>query len=114
MSSDADVEYPQRMADPVPREKVPIAQFVPSTLASSLATQPPDNASPLRLVTFGGEALTPEHRKQGQSVLPREAFRKMYGPTEAAIDALSWPCPDNYDGSQSAIGRPMAWADAAG
>ncbi|WP_459514968.1 amino acid adenylation domain-containing protein [Erwinia amylovora] len=112
LASDADVKDPQRMADLVTREKVTIAQFVPSTLAPFLATQSPDNASPLRLVIFGGEALTPEHLKQCQSVLPRVAFRNMYGPTEAAIDALFWPCPDNYDGSQIAIGRPMAWTAA--
>ncbi len=107
LASDADVKDPQRMADLVTREEVTIAQYVPSTLAPFLATQSPDNASPLRLVIFGGEALTPEHLKQCQSVLPRVAFRNMYGSTEAAIDALFWPCPDNYDSSQIAIGRPM-------
>ncbi|WP_339327388.1 amino acid adenylation domain-containing protein, partial [Erwinia amylovora] len=112
LANDADVKDPQRMADLVTREKVTIAQFVPSTLAPFLATQSADNASPLRLVIFGGEALTPEHLKQCQSVLPRVAFRNMYGPTEAAIDALFWPCPENYDGSQIAIGRPMAWTAA--
>ncbi|KAF9173544.1 hypothetical protein BGX20_002851 [Mortierella sp. AD010] len=59
-------------------------------------------------ITLGGEALPASLLKALKLLVPNGSIINDYGPTEATVDALSWRCPNDFNGDMAPIGRPHA------
>ncbi|HEX5760996.1 MAG TPA: amino acid adenylation domain-containing protein [Thermoanaerobaculia bacterium] len=98
---------PAYLAELALRERVTVANFVPTLLAAFLDEPALAGATALRRVIAGGEALPAELVERFHRNVPRAALHNHYGPTETAVNATAWPCA--VDGpSPVPIGRPIA------
>ncbi|HSL83445.1 MAG TPA: amino acid adenylation domain-containing protein, partial [Thermoanaerobaculia bacterium] len=99
----------------VEREGVTLLHFVPSMLQAFLGQPdlgPGSGACPsLRWVFSGGEALSPALVGAFRRTFAC-GLHNFYGPTEASISAVTWPCPPRGEPAAVPIGRPMANARA--
>jgi amino acid adenylation domain-containing protein/non-ribosomal peptide synthase protein (TIGR01720 family) len=98
-----DAEY---LVNLMAAQGVTIADFTPSFLRVVLE-QPGIGNCALRHVFIGGEALPVALRDTFFACLGGE-LHNVYGPTETAIDATSWPCRRPAHPGVVPIGRPMA------
>jgi len=94
------------LVDAVARYKVTALQVVPSTLRALLDEPGFDRCRHLRQVYCGGEMLTTDLQRRFRSRSDAMLIN-MYGPTETAIDATSWPTVDGDDRPGVPIGRPI-------
>ncbi|WP_263242093.1 non-ribosomal peptide synthetase, partial [Streptomyces sp. A13(2022)] len=101
--SHADPEY---LADLVDRERVTVAQFVPSVLRTFLDGGAAGRCTSLRTVLCLGEALPAAVRDRFRQTLDAE-LHNLYGPTEASVAVTAWPCDAAQDGASVPIGRPL-------
>ena len=100
---------PQRLVDAVRDERITVIGFVPAILEEFIAIVGPDELGALRLVTCGGEVMSPALARSFFERFGLEVeLRNMYGPTEAVLTASWWRCnPAGEDGTVP-IGRPVA------
>jgi amino acid adenylation domain-containing protein len=103
---------PAYLLDLMARHQVTVLQAVPSHLRSLLQAGGIERCDQLRWVFCGGEALPAELAADFHGRHAAE-LHNLYGPTETAIDALSWPCPRSEPAADPApstvpIGRPIA------
>ncbi len=98
---------PGYLAELVARERVTVANFVPTLLAAFLDEPSLAGAGSLRRVIAGGEALSAELVERFHRRLPRAALHNHYGPTETAINATAWRCRPE-EPPPVPIGRPIA------
>ncbi|HVF59868.1 MAG TPA: amino acid adenylation domain-containing protein [Thermoanaerobaculia bacterium] len=98
---------PGYLAELVARERVTVANFVPTLLAAFLDEPSLAGAGSLRRVIAGGEALSAELVERFHERLPHAALHNHYGPTETAINATAWRCR-REEPLPVPIGRPIA------
>ena len=96
------------LAEWLAAEGVTLCHFVPPVLQFVLDGGGLDACRALRHVLCGGETLTPGLAERLRQALPAARIHHMYGPTEASVDALSWTCPDDWQGDALPIGHPVA------
>ncbi|MBU6536158.1 non-ribosomal peptide synthetase, partial [Streptomyces mayonensis] len=101
--SHADPEY---LAGLVDRERVTVAQFVPSVLRTFLDGGAAGRCTSLRTVLCLGEALPAAVRDRFRQTLDAE-LHNLYGPTEASVAVTAWTCDAAQDGASVPIGRPL-------
>ena len=94
------------LAEKIRHERISILHCVPSLLRLLIEEPAFAEASALRAVMCGGEALTPQivdrlHGRCGARLY------NVYGPTEAIIDATYWLCESRSSQSAIPIGRPI-------
>ncbi|MGW8063908.1 amino acid adenylation domain-containing protein, partial [Streptomyces ziwulingensis] len=97
---------PEYLADLVDRERVTVAQFVPSVLRTFLDGGAAERCTGLRTVLCLGEALPASVRDRFRRTLGAR-LHNLYGPTEASIAVTAWPCDAARDGDTVPIGRPL-------
>ncbi len=103
-----DHARPHRLAEAVRDERITVLGLVPSILEEFIAAADPGEVGSLRLVTCGGEILSPFLvRSFFDRFGPDVELHNMYGPTETVISASSWRCDHSADGTVP-IGRPVA------
>ncbi len=85
------------------RQRVTVVQLVPSMLAVLVDHESFADLPALRLVISGGEALDPVLADRFFARHPHGELANRYGPTEAAVDVLAWPC---RPGGDVPIGHP--------
>jgi amino acid adenylation domain-containing protein len=97
---------PQYLAETIVSNQVTVLQLVPSLLRILLDTPRFQSCKSLRYILCGGEPMTED--------IPNLFFEKldcdlynMYGPTEAAVDALYYCVPHNRSKRSIPIGRPV-------
>ncbi|MFP2902355.1 amino acid adenylation domain-containing protein, partial [Corallococcus sp. 4LFB] len=100
------------LADLLSRQRITVLQAVPSVLRFLAAEPALKQATTLRWLFCGGEALTPDLVTRLRSVLPTVQLVNAYGPTESTIDATWSPVTDDASGATVPIGRPVANAEA--
>ncbi|MBW8873678.1 MAG: amino acid adenylation domain-containing protein [Acidobacteria bacterium] len=100
-------QEPAYMVEAMARHDVTVLQLVPSMLPLILAEKGLDECRCLRRLFCGGEALPIEAcarfvERTGARVV------NLYGPTETAIDASSWPYEPGAGHVIAPIGRPLS------
>ena len=107
-------KHPDRLIDAIAEYKVTTLHFVPSMLSAFLAFvdshRDSSRLSSLREVFASGEALTPQHVNQFNSLIASVAkaqLYNLYGPTEAAIDVSYYDCPVEPGQRMVPIGKPI-------
>lgn len=83
---------PEYVAELIAREKVTLAQFVPSMLPVFLSDDLAPLCRTLRRVYSASDTLSAAVRERFHQRLNAELVN-LYGPTEAAVDAAHWLCP---------------------
>ncbi|MFP2933900.1 non-ribosomal peptide synthetase, partial [Pyxidicoccus sp. 3LG] len=96
------------LLDCLVRHGVTVLQVVPSLLRVLLEEPALRNATRLRWLISGGEALSADLLPRVREALPHVRFNNSYGPTEATIDATAWTVQGAVSGAVVPIGRPMA------
>ena len=94
------------LVDLVARQEVTVLQLVPSMLRIFLEEPELPSCTRLRRVFSGGEELPVHVRERFFALLDAE-LHNLYGPTETAIDAASWPCHPDPAERAVPIGRPI-------
>ena len=94
------------IADTLRRERISILHCVPSLLRLLMEEPAFNDASALRAVMCGGEALTPQIVTRFQSCIGAKLYN-VYGPTEAIIDSTYWLCEKRDTHCVVPIGRPI-------
>ncbi|MGV7211266.1 non-ribosomal peptide synthetase [Oxalobacteraceae bacterium A2-2] len=84
---------------------VTFVHFVPSMLTMMVREGDWAACTSVRLVTCGGEALSPEIIRQHYALHGAPLYN-MYGPTETTIEATGWLCPRDPGLARVAIGKP--------
>ncbi|MGM7643256.1 amino acid adenylation domain-containing protein [Nocardia sp. JW2] len=95
---------PLYLAELVARQRITVADFVPSMLSMFAAHAEAEQLSSLRLVLAIGEALTPDTVAAFRAKSDA-ALHNLYGPTEAAVSVTAWPA-DDATGPTVPIGVP--------
>ncbi len=95
------------LVETIRERQVTILQLVPALLAVLLDTPGFSGCASLRHVFCGGEALPFELQEQFLTLLGAR-LHHMYGPTETAIDAISWSCERGGQRRPLPIGHPIA------
>ncbi|MEU0148791.1 amino acid adenylation domain-containing protein [Streptomyces sp. NPDC006288] len=98
---------PVHLAELVDRERVTVAQFVPSVLRVLLDSGAAERCAGLRTVLCLGEVLPAAVRDRFRETLG-VPLHNLYGPTEASVAVTAWPCDENPDGETVPIGRPLS------
>ncbi|RKH24695.1 non-ribosomal peptide synthetase, partial [Corallococcus sp. CA031C] len=96
------------LLETVVQGQVTVLQLVPSLLRALLEEPGLAQATRLRLLFCGGEALASELEPLLRARLPRVTLVNLYGPTEATIDATWARCPTPSTGRTVPLGRPIA------
>lgn len=106
--SEADVAY---LAALIETQRISVLMSVPTLLAALLEQAGVEKrCASLRLITCGGEAMTPPLMRRCLSRFPAASLHNAYGPTEITIGCTRWVC----NGSEEAtvpIGYPTANAE---
>src|SRR6185295_11609373 len=89
-------------------EEATVLQLVPSMLRLFLEEPELGACTSLRRVFSGGEELSAQLEGSFFSRLGSAALHNLYGPTETAIDAASWPCRPAAEERAVPIGRPIS------
>ncbi|MEV0683556.1 non-ribosomal peptide synthase/polyketide synthase [Nocardia sp. NPDC050378] len=95
---------PLYLAELVARQRITVADFVPSMLSMFAAHAEAEQLTSLRLVLTIGEALTPDTVTAFRAK-SAAALHNLYGPTEAAVSVTAWPA-DDATGPTVPIGVP--------
>ncbi|TDP41633.1 non-ribosomal peptide synthase/polyketide synthase [Nocardia ignorata] len=95
---------PLYLAELVARQRITVADFVPSMLSMFAAHAEAEQLSSLRLVLAIGEALIPDTVAAFRAKSDA-ALHNLYGPTEAAVSVTAWPA-DDATGPTVPIGVP--------
>ncbi|HEX6240910.1 MAG TPA: amino acid adenylation domain-containing protein, partial [Polyangiales bacterium] len=96
---------PEELGAVIRAHGVTAVDFVPSLLSAFVACGELARCTTLRLVTVGGEALSPEIAEAFLSARPDVALYNMYGPTEASVDVSYHRCAP---GGEVVLGRPLS------
>ncbi len=107
MAHPAGHQDPAYLANMIVRHQVTVLQLVPSLLRMLLDTPEFKSCHSLRHVFCGGEAMTGDIARRFFATLGAD-LHNMYGPTEAAIDTLSYTVPREHIDEAVPIGRPVA------
>ena len=84
--------------------------WLTSSLFNALIEAAPQAFGEVRHVMTGGEALSAEHIRRAQKLVPRTLFTNAYGPTENTTFTCCYPipCPLDDQAISVPIGRPIA------
>ncbi|RSM57416.1 hypothetical protein DMH03_29810 [Amycolatopsis sp. WAC 01376] len=89
-------------------EGITAVPLVPSLLDVLLEERPGlKEATALRYLFSGGEALSPELCRRVFDTVPWAALHNFYGPSEASVDVTSWHCTPENVGDGVPIGVPL-------
>ncbi|MGC5563594.1 amino acid adenylation domain-containing protein [Streptomyces sp. FR-108] len=99
---------PAYLAELIRGESVTVTHFVPSMLQAFLREPAAADCTGLRRIICSGEPLPAETQRELFIALGSTELHNLYGPTEAAVDATSWQCRRDDEGSSVPIGRPLA------
>ncbi len=94
------------LAEKIRHERISILHCVPSLLRLLVEEPAFADATDLRAVMCGGEALAPQIVDRFHARCGAQLYN-VYGPTEAIIDATCWPCELRDSHSVISIGRPI-------
>ncbi|MEU6540194.1 amino acid adenylation domain-containing protein [Streptomyces sp. NPDC047000] len=97
---------PDYLAELIARERVTVAQFVPSMLSAFLRIPAVGELGSLRMVMAGGETLSPGLCADFHAVLGIPLLNQ-YGPTETTVNATVRMCAAGRAPGSVPIGRPM-------
>jgi amino acid adenylation domain-containing protein/non-ribosomal peptide synthase protein (TIGR01720 family) len=97
---------PELIADLIDRERITVAQFVPSQLPAFLDEDLVARCKSLRRVYSASDALPPAVQRRFQQRLGAELIN-LYGPTEATVDTAHWRCVTDSGGAQVPVGTPV-------
>ncbi|WP_416987017.1 amino acid adenylation domain-containing protein, partial [Streptomyces sp. T028] len=106
------VAAPQGHRDPaylarlIQRERVTVAQFVPSMLAAFVAEPAVAGCGSLRMLFSGGEVLPGDLHDRAAGLLD-VGPHNLYGLTETTIDTTFWRSGPGKEGASVPIGRPI-------
>ena len=95
------------LIDEVIRHDISTIHFVPSMLPLFLERRELGEASSLKRVICGGEAL-PVSSLEQFFTRSTAALHNFYGPTETTIGSIDWNCERGLDRSTVPIGRPIS------
>ena len=95
------------LARTMARQQVTIAFFVPSMLVPFLDEKELPQATSLKHVICGGEALPRETMERFYARSSAE-LNNLFGPTEASIACLDWPCERGGERLAVPIGLPIS------
>ena len=95
------------LVDLIAKEKVTVAEFVPSLLQVLLEENRLEHCNCLKRIFSGGEPLPFELQERFFSRLTAELYNT-YGPTEASVDVAHWMCDRDSRECIVPIGRPIA------
>ncbi len=98
---------PGRIAQVVREAGVTVLHFVPSMLEVFLLHPDAAGLPPLRYVMIAGEALPEPVLRSARRLLDARLLN-LYGPSEAAVYATSWTCPDAEPLGAVTIGTAIA------
>lgn len=96
---------PEYIAGLIARQRVTVAQFVPSLLPVFLDDEFAASCKTLRRVFSGSEALPAAVQEQFRQCLDAELVN-LYGPTEATVDVASWRCESDPGSGVVPLGFP--------
>jgi amino acid adenylation domain-containing protein/non-ribosomal peptide synthase protein (TIGR01720 family) len=111
------VVYPERVPTPSELGEVLRAQrvttmWLTSSLFNVIIDEAPEALAGLRQLLIGGEALSLQHVKRAQDLLPRTQIINGYGPTESTTFTCCYPIPPVDPAWPSVpIGGPIANTD---
>jgi amino acid adenylation domain-containing protein len=99
---------PAYLATAIAEHRITAMNIVPSMLQAlldvpSIASQ----AAALRIITCGGEVMSPALQKRCLSTLPAVRLHNAYGPTETAVNVCDWACERDDTRPFVPIGRPL-------
>ncbi|WP_309500668.1 amino acid adenylation domain-containing protein, partial [Streptomyces shenzhenensis] len=97
---------PAYLARLIQRERVTVAQFVPSLLAAFAAEPGTAGCDSLRMVFSGGEVLPGDLHERVTGLLG-VGLHNLYGLTETTIDTTLWQSGPGRQGPSVPIGRPI-------
>lgn len=101
-----ELEAPDVLAALLRRERVTVAQFVPSALRAFVDSGKLPTARSLRCIFSGGEALAVKLQEDLFRTFSGE-LHNLYGPTEASIYVGHWSCRRGDRLRTVPIGRPV-------
>ncbi|NUP47650.1 MAG: amino acid adenylation domain-containing protein, partial [Catenulispora sp.] len=96
---------PEYVAGLIARQRVTVAQFVPSLLPVFLDDEFAASCKTLRRVFSGSEALPAAVQEQFRQRFDAELVN-LYGPTEATVDVASWRCESDPGSGVVPLGFP--------
>ncbi len=96
------------LAARVASDEITVLQVVPSILRPLLDEPEFADCRNLRRMLCGGEALAPDLVRRFQELFPGAEMVNLFGPTEAAIDAVSYWCEPDFSRAAVPLGRPIA------
>ncbi|MGH7927237.1 MAG: non-ribosomal peptide synthetase, partial [Candidatus Binatia bacterium] len=94
---------PAYLVELIAKQKITVAEFVPSMLRLLLEEKGIESCGTLKRVFSGGEVLPLEVQKSFFEKLPADLYNT-YGPTEASVDVTHWKCKPNSDEQNIPIG----------
>ncbi|MGW1204586.1 non-ribosomal peptide synthetase [Streptomyces cyaneofuscatus] len=97
---------PAHLATLIQRERVTVANFVPSLLERSLEQLATAGCTTLRYLLSAGEALTPSLRDRVHALLPAATLVNLYGPTETNA-VTAHVCAPGDGAGPVPIGTPL-------
>ncbi|WET81657.1 amino acid adenylation domain-containing protein [Amycolatopsis sp. QT-25] len=98
---------PDQLIDLLAQERVTALTLVPALLSSLLDQRPGLTGVPsLKWVFCGGDTMSPGLPARFAAA-SKARLHNMYGPTEASIDALWWPCDDKSYHVGVPVGVPI-------
>ena len=97
---------PEYLAELIERERITVAQFVPSMLPVFLEEDLAARCTSLRRVFSASEALPSPVARRFQERLEADLVN-LYGPTETTVDAAFWRCAPEPGGATAPLGGPL-------
>ena len=99
---------PAYLEDLIEKASVTTVHFVPSMLQAFLQQHGAGRCSSLRHIICSGEELSASLQNRCLASFPQARLSNLYGPTECAVDVMSWECVADADCRRVPIGRPIA------
>ncbi len=96
------------LVDLIRQKNVTIINFTPSLLQILLQEPLLSTCHSLRFIHSGGETMPSNLPSQFLARLPRAQLYNFYGPTEASVDVLFYPCHADSPYRFMPIGRPFS------
>ncbi|GEQ06487.1 non-ribosomal peptide synthetase [Staphylococcus gallinarum] len=106
---------PEKITDLLEQHQISMVHFVPSMLGVFIdfikSTNKVENIATVNYVLASGEALKPEQVNQFNAIIGKQndsLLIDLYGPTEASIEVIYYPCTADQTYDTIPIGKPIA------